>query len=204
MGNYFEEIGDAYFGGAEKDAAKEEQKGLANASQALQNSSAIARGESTELFRRGAENAQGGFQAALDTWNRTIPQQMQTYQDGNVQGQQQMLGGLQQGIGAMLGQPVDFRPIADSWRVSAPQYQNATLPTQRTIEHGMAADGQQSFTDLNMPSEAHYIRGRLAAGEISYEEALDLITSGRDYGQFDGISGSDARTFLKAYSGGQS
>jgi hypothetical protein len=75
--------------------------------QQLQASTQQARGDLFKLFPASQQNMQQGYQGALDVFSQALPQQAQTFQDGNVAAQNQLLAGLPQFQNAILGNPVD-------------------------------------------------------------------------------------------------
>ena len=66
------------------------------ASEQLSQATQQARGDLFRLFPASQQNAQQGFQGALDVFNQALPQQAQTLQDGNVAAQNQLLAGMPQ------------------------------------------------------------------------------------------------------------
>jgi len=76
---------------------------------------AEAREDVLPLFAAAQEARGLGFQAALDVFGQTIPQQIGVFQQGNVAAQQALTQGLPQIQAAILGQPVNlqqFQPQA--------------------------------------------------------------------------------------------
>lgn len=60
-------------------------------------------------FAPGAEaNRNMGYQSALDVYGQTIPQQLDTFQQGNVGAQNMLLAGMPQFQNAIMGAPVDY------------------------------------------------------------------------------------------------
>lgn len=104
-------IKDTFFGGAEKKAAKAQQKGIEKGIQATQAATRQARGDLMQLFPAAQQNLQQGFQGALDVFGQSIPAQTQALQQGNVGAQQQLLAGLPQIQNALLGGQIDFNQL---------------------------------------------------------------------------------------------
>ena len=102
-----------------KRAVNAQEKGAAQARQDLSQSTAQARGDLFKLFPAAQQNAQAGFQGALDVFGQSLPAQQQAFQGGNVAAQQQLLAGLPQMQNALLGNQVDYS-----------QFQPYQAPTQ--------------------------------------------------------------------------
>lgn len=101
-------IKDTFFGGAEKDAAKATGRGIERGIEATERAAAQAREDLFKLFPAAQQNAQQGFQGALDVFGQSLPAQTGLFQGGNVAAQQQILAGLPQFQNAILGGQVDF------------------------------------------------------------------------------------------------
>ena len=67
-----------------------------------------ARGDALGLGGAQEANQNMGFQSALDVYGQTIPQQFDTFQQGNMGAQQALLAGMPQFHNAILGMPVDY------------------------------------------------------------------------------------------------
>jgi hypothetical protein len=78
------------------------------ASDQLNRATSKARDDLFELFPAAQQNAQQGYQGALDVFNQTLPQQSGVFQAGNVAAQNQLLAGMPQFQNAILGAPVDY------------------------------------------------------------------------------------------------
>ena len=76
--------------------------------QQLAASTAQARGDLFKLFPAAQQNAQRGYQGALDVFSQALPQQAQQFQAGNVAAQNQLIAGMPQYQNAILGAPVDY------------------------------------------------------------------------------------------------
>lgn len=98
----------AFFGGAEKDAAKAQTQALEQGQQITKESAAQARADLFKLFPAAQQNVQQGFQGALDVFGQSLPAQLQAFQGGNVAAQEQLISGLPQFQNAILGGNVDF------------------------------------------------------------------------------------------------
>jgi len=69
---------------------------------------AQARGDLFKLFPAAQQNAQQGYQGALDVFNQALPQQSDIYQQGNVAAQNQLINAMPQFQNAILGGAVDY------------------------------------------------------------------------------------------------
>lgn len=190
------------FTGNASAAGDDEQKGLLAAMDALQRGTAQARGEGIELNRLASDNANRGFQAALETWNAITPRQAQVVSDASVGAQGVLQGGLMQAHNALLGNPVDYS-FANPQRLNyeMPQY---AMPEYHQAPREIAAPGQEAFDLQALPPEAHYLRGIVASGDMSYADGINALVSGRKpngepYGQFAGIDRPTAERLLAAY-----
>ena len=86
---------------AQSDAADKSAAQLAAATQQ-------ARGDLFKLFPAAQQNAQQGYQGALDVFNQALPQQSGIYQQGNVAAQNQLINAMPQYQNAILGGAVDY------------------------------------------------------------------------------------------------
>jgi len=88
----------------------------------------IARADVIPLFDAAAQNRIQGFQGALDIFGQTIPQQLQTFQQGNVGAQETLLAGQPQFSNALLGLPIDFNALQARQVQFDPSFAQQTLP----------------------------------------------------------------------------
>ena len=79
-----------------------------------------ARGDLFKLFPSAQESLTTGIQAGLDVFKQSIPQQFQSFQQGNVAAQNQLIGGLAPQRAAILGQDVPFNPQATQLQIPVP------------------------------------------------------------------------------------
>lgn len=101
-------IKDTFFGGAEKKAAKAQQKGIEKGIASTQAATAQARQDLGALFPQARQDLQQGFQGALDVFQSVVPQQSNIFQQGNIGAQQAILAGLPQFQNAILGGQIDY------------------------------------------------------------------------------------------------
>lgn len=104
-------IKDTFFGGAEKKAAKAQQKGIEKGIQATQQATNQARQDINRLYPAAQENLLAGFQGALDVFGQSLPAQTQAFQQGNVNAQQSLLAGLPMMQNAILGGQIDYSQL---------------------------------------------------------------------------------------------
>lgn len=105
-----------------------------------------ARTDATNLFSSGQQNALRGFGAANDLLGESIPEQIRTFQSGNMGAQDQIRAGAQQQQNAILGGPIDYSafqtrqiapPSASIFQRDMPQFesiQDALNPPTSNIE----------------------------------------------------------------------
>lgn len=144
-------VSDNVFGGAAKDAAKQQTKALEEASNITQQATEQARGDIMSMFPMAQQNLLAGNTGALDLFSQAMPQQMQAAQQGNLNAQQMLLAGLPQMQNALLGNQIDYSGLQaqqqalPSMSFSMPDFQmqpTGQLPTQ----------GQQGFGTGEPPS----------------------------------------------------
>lgn len=94
---------------AERSVESQERQ-RAEAQAFIEKSIKQARGDLFKLFPSAQKSLQTGIQAGLDIFKQSIPQQFQSFQQGNIAAQRQLIGGLQPQQAAILGQPINFDP----------------------------------------------------------------------------------------------
>lgn len=123
-------VKDNVFGGAAKDAAKQQTKALEEAQNITQQAVSQARSEIMDLFPQAQQSNLAGYQSALDLFNTSAPQQMQMAQQGNQNAQATLLAGLPQMNNALLGAPIDYSALQVRNTTYNPSALNAQLPAQ--------------------------------------------------------------------------
>ena len=93
---------------ASKRSAAAQRRGQDLASQQVKTGTSGAKQEINRLFPQAIESGRQGFQGALDVFGKTLPQQAQAFQGGNVSAQQTLLAGLQPFQQAILGGQIDL------------------------------------------------------------------------------------------------
>ena len=101
-------IKDTFFGGAEKDAAKKQVKGIERGQDFIRQGTQEARQDIKTINPFAQQALQQGFQGASNIFGQALPQQANIFQQGNVGAQEQVGRGLQQFQNAILGSPVDM------------------------------------------------------------------------------------------------
>jgi hypothetical protein len=110
-------IKDVFFGGAEQDAARVQADALEQSQLFTREGVDQARSDVNQLFPAATQNANQGFQGALDIFGQSAPAQLNALQGGNVAAQNQILAGMPQFQNAILGNQVDtsqFQPFQGS------------------------------------------------------------------------------------------
>tara|TARA_R110002126_G_scaffold289070_1_gene443518 strand:- start:242 stop:814 length:573 start_codon:yes stop_codon:yes gene_type:complete len=127
--------------GAGGAAADRKQNKKALSAQQAQNDSnakflakqtAKAEGQVKSLFETSQGNQQEGFRRALDILGQTIPQQLSTFQQGNVGAQEQLLAGLPQIQNALLGRQVDLSGLQPKQVQFDPSFAQQQIPHFQT------------------------------------------------------------------------
>ena len=101
-------VKDTFFGGAEKAAAKKQEKAGRDAQALTRKGVEEARADINRLFPQAQQTAQQGFQGALDVFGQSLPAQTDVFTQGNVGAQQAILAGLPQMQNALLGNNIDY------------------------------------------------------------------------------------------------
>lgn len=124
-------------GGKSGDSSSQRLQIAANAETLalIKEQTAQGRQDVKQLFGSAQQNLLTGQQRALDIFGQTIPQQLDTFQQGNVAAQEQLIAGLPQVQNALLGLPTDlsgFQPTKIDFDASfaqqqLPQFQNPQL-----------------------------------------------------------------------------
>ena len=119
MSGIIRTVKDTFLGGAEKKAAQAQTQALEQGQVFTREGISQARDDVNQLFPAAQQNAQAGFQGALDIFGQSAPAQIDSFQGGNVAAQNQLISGLPQFQNAILGNQVDFS-----------QFQPFQAPTQ--------------------------------------------------------------------------
>jgi len=126
--------------------------------QATQNATNKARGDLFKLFPSAEANAQQGSQAALDVFGQFMPQQANTFQQGNMNAQNQILAGMPQAQNALMGGAVDYSQFqpkkinfdASMFQQQLPDFQNSQQALDPNA--GMTSEEIQLATANQPPS----------------------------------------------------
>tara|TARA_R110000851_G_scaffold116818_1_gene243242 strand:+ start:445 stop:1035 length:591 start_codon:yes stop_codon:yes gene_type:complete len=124
------------------------------ASQQLQEATGQARQDLFQLFPASQQNMQQGFQGALNVFNQALPQQAQTFQNGNVAAQNQLLAGMPQFQNAILGGPVDNSQF-QATRLQQPNFNFANQQLQSFDPFAVPQQSQanQVMANQNMANQ---------------------------------------------------
>ena len=126
-----------------KSAVRASEQAGDKSSAQLAASTAKARGDLFNLFPAAQENAQRGYQGALDVFKQALPQQANTFQAGNVAAQNQLLSGMPQFQNAILGAPVDYNQF-QATQLEQPNFDFANQQLQYTDPYAQPAQQQQA------------------------------------------------------------
>jgi hypothetical protein len=127
---------------ATKASVRASEQAGEKSSQQIAASTAQARNDLFKLFPAAQENAQRGYQGALDVFNQALPQQAGVFQAGNVAAQNQLLAGMPQYQNAILGAPVDYSQF-QATQLQQPSFNFANQQLQYTDPY--APPPQQQF-----------------------------------------------------------
>jgi hypothetical protein len=134
---------DKLFGGTDKSAQKLTQQDNAQRQAFIEQMQGQTRGDYLGLAPGMEQNANMGFQSALDMYGQFVPQQMDVFQQGNVAAQGHLLAGMPQFNNAIMGLPVDysaFQPTQLNYDASWAQQQ---LPQFITTGDLLGGQSQQ-------------------------------------------------------------
>jgi hypothetical protein len=127
---------------ATKASVRASEQAGEKSSQQIAASTAQARNDLFKLSPASQENAQRGYQGALDVFNQALPQQAGVFQAGNVAAQNQLLAGMPQYQNAILGAPVDYSQF-QATQLQQPSFNFANQQLQYTDPY--APPPQQQF-----------------------------------------------------------
>ena len=99
----------------------EEQRNRAQ--EYIQRAVGQGRGDLFRNFRQGQQQTRGGLEAGIDLYNQSVPQQLQTFQSGNIGAQNQLINGLASQNAAILGYPTNYNPQASQVPMPQVSYQ---------------------------------------------------------------------------------
>lgn len=139
-------VKDNVFGGAAKDAAKQQTRALEQAQDYTREATQQARGDIMDLFPQAQAASNAGYQQALNMFGQAAPQQMQMAQQGNQNAQATLLAGLPQMNNALLGMPVDYSALQQQNVTYDPSLFSQQLPPAITGEQPAA---QQQFNEFD-------------------------------------------------------
>jgi len=179
-------IKDTFFGGAEKDAAKSQEKAFRDAQQITREATEQARGDLFSLYPSAQQAGQQGFQGALDVFSQSIPQQQQALTQGNVGAQQAILSGLPQMQNALLGGNVDysqFQPVQVNPLAGQPPQQGpalggifgAQIPQNNTIGQMHQAEQAQAAQEQAQAEQAQAAQAAMQSEMANNKELQGLM-----------------------------
>ena len=93
-----------------------------------------ARGDLFNLFPSAEANSQKGYQSALDVFGQFMPQQADTFQQGNMGAQNQILAGMPQQHNALMGGAVDYSQFQPTQIDYDPSIFQQQLPDYQSIQ----------------------------------------------------------------------
>ena len=114
------------FGGTNKEGMQAQAGDNAERRQFIEQQANQARADIFGIAPAADTNRNMGFQQALDIYGQTMPQQLGTFQQGNVGAQEQLIQGMPQYRNAIMGLPVDYQ----SFQPQALQYDSGYTQQQ--------------------------------------------------------------------------
>lgn len=154
---------DTLFGGKDKSAQKKTIADNKQRQAFIEQQMGQARSDLLGLAPGMQQNANMGFQSALDVLGQAYPQQMDIYQQGNVGAQNQLIAGVPQVHNAIMGLPVDysvFQPMQLNYDASWAQQQLPQYVSAGDLLGGQPAQPQGGFSGANpynnWPSTGYY------------------------------------------------
>jgi|TARA_R110000823_G_scaffold19034_1_gene59059 hypothetical protein len=158
-------IKDTFFGGAEKKAAEAQERGLDRSIEEFAKGTKQAREDVMSLYPSAENNLQAGAQGALDVMGQFLPQQADVFQQGNMNAQSQIAGGLPQIQNALMGGAIDYSQFQPKQVNYDPSVFSQQLPEMQTTEQALAPEAQiygpQPAGQFN-PN--NFLGGRFGAG----------------------------------------
>ena len=148
------------FGGKDTSQQKGQIAQNANAEQYIRQMGAQGRGDLMGMAPGAEANRNMGYQSALDVYGQTIPQQLDTFQQGNVGAQNMLLAGMPQFQNAIMGGPVDysqFQPQTLNYDAGYAQQQLPEFQTTADLLAGLPSQGQQQ---QQQPARPYQMQGR--------------------------------------------
>jgi hypothetical protein len=177
-------IGGALIGKSSTDkATKAQVKAGDKASQQLAASTSQAKSDLFKLFPAAQQNAQRGYQGALDVFNQALPQQAGVFQAGNVAAQNQLLAGMPQYQNAILGAPVDYSQF-QATQLQQPsfdfanqqlQYTDPYAPPPQQFQSNRVGFNQQAVNNLGGNVVGRQMNDSPTGRSFNYN---DLLTRG--------------------------
>lgn len=93
---------------AQKDASEAHKQASDEARFAADIAKSQAKGDLNRLYRQAQESSTMGAQGAIDVLGQSVPQQIRSFQQGNIGAQQALLSGLPQIHNAILGGNINY------------------------------------------------------------------------------------------------
>ena len=145
------------FGGTDKSSLEAQQTSNADTQRFIEQQGAQGRSDILGLAPGVGQNLNLGAQAALDVYGQTIPQQLSTFQQGNVGAQGALLAGMPQFQNAIMGTPVDYSQFQPQAIQYDPSFAQQQLPDFVGPGDLLPAPGQEQPQQQN--AIAQYLAG---------------------------------------------
>jgi len=98
---------DFLFGGTDKTSLKQQKRENEEIRRYVEQMRTGSRADLLGLWPGAMDSANQGYQSALDMFNQSIPQQASVFQQGNMNAQQTLQGGLDPYMAALMGNPIN-------------------------------------------------------------------------------------------------
>ena len=121
-------IVDTLFGGTDKTSLKQQKRDNAVIRDYVREMQGQSRDDIMSLWPGVSDNRNMGYQAALDIFGQSMPQQASLFQQGNVGAQNMLLSGLNPYTQAILGQPIDMSGMQPMQFQYDPSFMQQQLP----------------------------------------------------------------------------
>jgi hypothetical protein len=144
----------AIFGGTDKSAQKGQKADNAASRKFIEEQMAAGRADVMGAYPAAEANRNMGYQSALDVYGQTMPQELSTYQQGNMNAQGTLLAGMPQMMNAIYGLPTDMSGLTPQAVQYDPSYTQQQLPDYAGIQGPAGAEQPQQQQQQQQPGMA--------------------------------------------------
>ena len=133
------------FGGTDKSAFRQQKRRNESSTKYIDEQSELARGDLLNLFGDAESASRAGTQAGLDIFSQTIPHQFDAFQQGNMNAQNIIAGGVRGARAALLGLPFQENFQAQPINVNT-GFAQQQLPPSTFGQQAPASQGLQGLS----------------------------------------------------------